>query len=184
MGGPLIWSLDGQDMRVKPMKIPRWRLRSAMLLIALIAVMLAVCASLRSRALTRQKSIEAVDRLRGTYGVRITGPDWYRRLLGRVGVGEKAFYDPTRVSLGPGNSGYDPGHPIRDADIEDLFDHLAGFSNLELLDLRECRLVTDRGIAKLPVLPRLRHIRLSGTSVTEEGVRELRRRYPGVKVSR
>ena len=95
VGGPLIWSLDGRDMRLKPMKIPRWRLRSAMILIALIAVMLAVCASLRSRALAWQKSIEAVDRLHGTYGVRITGPDWYRRLLGRVVVGEKAFYDPT-----------------------------------------------------------------------------------------
>ena len=49
---------------------------------------------------------------------------------GRVGVGGKAFYDPTRVSLGPMNSGYDPGHPIRDADIKALSEHLAGFAGL------------------------------------------------------
>ena len=161
----------------------RWRLRSAMILVAIIAVMLAVCASLRSRALARQKAIEAVDRLRRTYGVKITGPDWYRRLLGRVGVDERAFYDPKRVSLGPMNSGYDPGHPIRDADVEALSEHLALFTNLELLDLRDCRHVTDRGIASLPALPRLKQIELGGTGVTAEGVRGLRRRYECVEVS-
>jgi hypothetical protein len=165
------------------MKIPRWRLSSAMILVALIAVMLAVCASFQSRALARQKAIEAVDRLHGTYGIKITGPDWYRRLLGRVGVGEKAFYDPKRVSLGPMNSGYDPGHPIRDADIEALSDHLALFSNLEMLDLQECRQVTDRGIVSLPSMPKLKYLLLGGTSVTEEGIKELRRRYPGVEFS-
>jgi hypothetical protein len=165
------------------MKIPRWRLRSAMILVALIAVMLAVCASFRSRALARQKAIEAVDRLHGTYGVKITGPDWYRRLLGRVSVGEKAFYDPKRVSLGPGNLGYDPEHPIRDADIEALSDHLALFSNLEMLDLQNCRQVTDRGIVSLPSLPKLKYLLLGGTSVTKEGIKELRRRYHGVEFS-
>lgn len=138
-----------------------------MYLIALIAVMFAACASLRSRALARQKAIEAVDRLHGTYGVRIIGPAWYRRLLGRVGVGEKAFYDPTRVSLGPTNAGYDPGHPIRDADLEALSDHLARFSNVKLFELQGCQQVTDRGIATLPDLPELRNILLSGTSVTD-----------------
>ena len=166
------------------MKIRRWRLSSAMILVALIAVMLAVCASLRSRALARQKAIEAVDRLHGTYGVRINGPEWCRSLLGRVGVSEKAFYDPTRVSLGPMNVGYDHQHPVCDADVEALSDHLALFSNLKLLDLQGCRQVTDRGIAMLPDLPGLRDIRLGGTGVSEEGVRELRRRYPGVELSR
>jgi hypothetical protein len=161
------------------MKIPRWRLRSAMILVALIAV----CASFRSRALARQKAIEAVDRLHGTYGIKITGPDWYRRLLGRVGVGVKAFYDPKRISLGPGNLGYDPKHPIRDADIEALSDHLALFSNLEMLDLQMCRQVTDRGILSLPSLPKLKHLVLGGTGVTEEGIKELRRRYHGVEFS-
>jgi len=33
------------------------------------------------------------------------------------------------------NSGYDPEHPLRDADVESLSDHLALFSNLKLLDL-------------------------------------------------
>src|SRR5689334_11714048 len=118
------------------MRLPRWRLRSAMILVAGIAALLVVCVSLRSRALARLRAIEAVDRLHGTYGIRITGPDWYRRLLSRVGVSEKAFYDPTRVSLGPMNRGYDREHPIRDVDLESLSEHLALFSNLKLLDLQ------------------------------------------------
>jgi hypothetical protein len=140
------------------MNLPRLRLRSAMILVALIAAMLAVCASFRSRALARQKAIEAVDRLHG-------------------------FYDPKRVSLGPMNLGYDREHPIRDADIEALSDHLALFSNLEMLDLQECRQVTDRGIVSLPSLPKLKYLLLDGTSVTEEGIKELRRRYHGVEFS-
>ena len=89
------------------MRAPRLRLRTSMVLVAVTAVLLAACASLRSRALLRQRAIEAVDRLHGGYGIWISGPDWYRRLLARTGVGEKAFYDPTRVSLGPNCPGYD-----------------------------------------------------------------------------
>lgn len=140
--------------------------------------------SFRSRALVNQRAIEAIDRLHGTYGFWITGPDWYRRLLIRTGVNEKAFYDPTRVSLGPMNWGYDYSRPILDADIEALADHLALFSNLKLLDLRECRQVTDRGVAALPYLAKLKDIQLEGTSVTEKGVEALRLRYPGAKISR
>ena len=77
--------------------------------------------------------------------------------------------------------GYDGHHPIRDADIEALSDRLALFSNLEMLDLRECRQVTDRGIVSLPSLPKLKYLLLGGTSVTEEGIKELPRRYHGVE---
>ena len=85
------------------------------------------------------------------------------------------------MSLGPGNLGYDREHPIRDADIEALSDHLALFSNLEMLDLQNCRQVTHRGILSLPSLPKLKYLLLGGTSVTEEGIKELRRRYHGVE---
>ena len=88
---------------------------------------------------------------------------------------------PTRVSLGPGNLGYDPKHPIPDTEIEALSDHLALCSNLEMLYLQNCRQVTDRGIMLLPSLPKLKYLRLSGTSVTEEGIKELRHRYRGVE---
>ncbi len=165
------------------MKIPRWRLRSSMILVAVIAVALTVCASLRSRALDRQAAIEAVDRLHGTYGIRITGPEWYRHLLARAGVGDKAFYDPGRVSLGPSQKGYDPGHPIRDSDLAALSRHLALFTNLEALDLQQCQQLTERGILTLPDFPKLKSLRLQGTSVTEAGLRDIRRRYPGVYVS-
>lgn len=153
-----------------------------MVAIVIIAILLGACMTLRSWALSRQRAIEAVDRLHGTYGVKRTGPEWYRRVMGRFGVNEKAFYDPTRVSFGPMNSGYDPRHPLRDADVASLSDQLALFSNLDHLDFRNCRLLTDRGIKSLPYLPRLKRIRLGGTGVTEAGVVELRRRYQGIKV--
>lgn len=115
-----------------------------MILVAVIAVMLALCASLRSRALARQEAIEAVDRLHGTYAIRITGWEWYRRLMASAGVGDKAFYDLTRVNLGPQNMGYDRSHPICDADVEALSKYLAHFSNLKMLDFLR-RMPTTHG---------------------------------------
>ena len=47
-------------------KLPRWTLRTGLILIAAIAVLLAACVSLRARALARQRSIDALDRLHGT----------------------------------------------------------------------------------------------------------------------
>jgi hypothetical protein len=155
-----------------------------MVLVAVTAVLLAACASLRSRALLRLRAIEAVDRLHGGYGIWISGPDWYRRLLARTGVGEKAFYDPIRISLGPNCTGYDPGHPVRDADLEQLAEYLVLFPNLEILDLRDCRQVTDRGVVALPYLTKLKDIQLEGTAVTEKGLETLRRRYPDAEISR
>ena len=99
------------------MKIPRWRVRTGLILVAVVALLLAACVSLRNRALARRDAIAAVDRFHGTYGVRVTGPAWYRRLMGRFGVDERGFYDPRRVSFGPMNMGYDPTHPVRDADL-------------------------------------------------------------------
>ena len=75
------------------------------------------------------------------------------------------------------------GHPIRDADLEALGDHLARFTDLGILDLRDCRQVTDRGIAAIPYLAKLKEVQLKGTSVTDRGIEALRRRYPGAEVS-
>jgi hypothetical protein len=118
---------------------PRITLRWLMIAVAVAAVLLGSDAFLRSRALRRQRAIEAIDRLHGGYGINISGPGWYRELMGRAGVDQRAFYDPIRVSLGPACPGYDPAHPIRDADLEALAGHLALFTNLEILDLRDCR---------------------------------------------
>ena len=164
------------------MKYVRWSLRTAILLIAALGLLMGVGAWFRSRLVARGRAIAAIDRKHGTYGVRINGPAWYRALVNRLGGDDTMFYDPLRVSLGPGNAGYDPASPIRDADLAELAGTLAQFTNLDLLDLRSTE-VTDRGLAALPMLPSLKIIRLDGSRVTAKGVAGFRRRYPGCRIS-
>jgi hypothetical protein len=143
-----------------------------------------IAAFQRHRLMEREAAIRAIDRKHGTYGVKITGPSWFRLIVIRVGGDERMFYDPKRVSLGPGNSGYEPYRPIVDKDIAELSEHLAGLSNLEHLDLRYNGWLTDRGIESLPTLPNLKRIDLKGTAVSEDGIAYLHRRYPGCAVTR
>lgn len=187
------------------MKRPRWSLRASLLLIAALGVLMGIGAWLRARLQARADAIEAIDRRHGTYGIRITGPDWYRRLVLRLGGDDRMFYDPIRVSVGPPTPGYDPTRPIRDDDLERLAGVLASFTNLEVIDIRDPE-VSDRGIAALPALPRLMHLRLDGSGVTDDvvgpldkfptlktltlestrvtkrGVAEIRRRHPNCEV--
>ncbi len=164
--------------------MPRFQLRTALFLIAVLAMIMGIAAAFQRRLAAREAAIRAVDKKHGTYGFKITGPDWFRRMVLRLGGDKRMFFDPKRVSLGPGNLGYDDAHPIRDTDLAELSDHLALFSNLEILDLRYNRQVTDQGIASLPQLPKLKQIALEGTAVSEKGVTYLRRRYTGCKVVR
>jgi hypothetical protein len=165
-------------------KVPRLRLRTALFLVALVGTILGIAVNLHRSLAAREAAIRAVDKIHGTYGVKITGPAWFRTIVLRLGGNERMFYDPKRVSFGPLNSGYDPSHPIRDTDIAELSDDLALFSNLEHLDLQGNGQLTDRCIAFLPKLPHLRRIDLEGTKVTESAITYLRRRYPGCAVTR
>jgi hypothetical protein len=165
-------------------KLPRWRLRTALLLVAILSIPMGIAAFQRRRFKQREAALRAIDRKHGTYGVRISGPSWFRSIVIRVGGNETMFYDPRRVSLGPGNSGYDFFRPIVDRDIAELTEHLANFSNLEHLDLRYNGWLTDRGIESLPPLSKLKRIDLKGTAVSEEGIAHLLRRYPGCEVKR
>ena len=166
------------------MRIARLQLRTALLTIAIIGIVMGIPAAFQRRLATREAAIRAVDRKHGTYGVKITGPDWLRSVVLRLGGDERMFYDPNRVSFGPMNSGFDHGHPFEDTDLTELSGHLALFSNLEILDLRSNRRSTDLGIASLPEFPKLKQIRLEGTRVSDEGVATLRRRFSGCEVVR
>jgi hypothetical protein len=159
-------------------------LRTVLLLVALIGIAMGIIVAVRRRLIEREAAIRAIDRTHGTYGVKITGPSWFRSTVILVGGDERMFYDPKRVSIGPGNSGYDPFRPIGDEGLAELSEHLANFSNLEHLDLRYNGFLTDRCIESLPPLPNLKRIDLQGTAVSEEGIASLRRRYPGCAVSR
>jgi hypothetical protein len=165
------------------MKPMRWSLRTAVILIAVIGLCLGVIAKLRSRAVAHQAAIEAIDRRHGGYGFSISGPWWYRALVLRLGGNEKMFYDPVRVSLGPGCPGYNPSTPIVDADIEALAKHFALLTNITIIDLRGTE-VTDRGIGALPPLLKLKVIMVGRTAVTKNGEAEIRRKYPECEIDR
>lgn len=60
--------------------------------------------------------------------------------------------------------------------------HLAALQNLRFLSIVECS-VTDQGIATLPPLPALRHLRLMDVRVSGNTVRSLVQRHPGLRVS-
>jgi hypothetical protein len=164
-------------------KLPRWSLRALIILIAFLGVCMGTAAALRARLVARQVAIEAIDRKHGTYGIKISGPTWYRKLVQWLGGNEKMFYDPTRVSLGPMNYGYNSSAPIGDADIEALSEHLALFSNLKLLDLQQTG-VTDRGMKSLPPMPKLELLQIEGTGVTDAWATAFQKSRPNVKIQR
>ena len=162
-------------------------------------------ASLRSSALKRKEAITAIDRKHGTFAIRITGPAWYRELMKRFGTDETSFYNLTRINFGPHNSGYDGETPFRDGDLDEMAGILVGFPDLREMDLTKSK-VTDRGIANLPPLPKVKLLVLDGTRVTDDvipyfqkfpsltevsvigtavtksGLREIIRRYPTCNV--
>ena len=151
------------------------------------------------------EAIKAIDALGGTYGVRIEGSKPFLALAKKFGWDERTFYDVRRLSLGPTNAPYDPNKPVGDRELESLARHIALFSNMNTLDLRDSA-ITNRGIAALPPLPTVTTIYLYGTGVsdgladsldkfpalttlgltstgvTAMGVDEIRRRFPGCKV--
>jgi hypothetical protein len=157
--------------------------RTALFFIALIGVILGLSVAYERRLSARAMAIRAIDAQHGTYGVKITGPAWFRSIVIYLGGDERMFYDPKRVSLGPGNKGYNPYRPLKDADIPELSACLQLFPNLEHLDLRYNGWLTDQGIASLPQLPKLKRIDLVGTAVSERGVSDLQHRYPGCAVT-
>jgi hypothetical protein len=62
---------------------------------------------------------------------------------------------------------------------------LEGFTKLTkvyYLDLRDNTGITDAGFEYLEKIASLRGLRLTGTSVTREGVEEFQKKYPDVKV--
>ena len=73
-------------------------------------------------------------------------------------------------------------------DCPDLSDEglkeIVGFKNLETLSLAGAGKITDAGMKTLAELKNLKSLNLSGTSVTDNGVTELRALLPGCVISR
>jgi hypothetical protein len=141
----------------------RRRLRFSLKSMLLVVTVIAVSLGAYMRHLNvRRDAIKAIDELGGTYGVRIVGPKWLQALLGD----EKYFYDATRVSFGPYNQGYNPSHPFKDADLARMIDHINVFDSFNTLDLNGSS-ITDEGLRDLKRLRNIEILWLSGTSVTD-----------------
>jgi hypothetical protein len=164
------------------MKLFRWRIRTSIILIALLAGLMGIGTSLRSAALDRKEAIATINRKHGTYAIRITGSAWSRELMKRFGADDTSFYNLTRINFGPRNAGYDSETPFRDGDLEEMAGTLSGFPDLRELDLTDSK-VTDRGIANLPRLPKLKLLILEGTRITDDVIPYLQRFPSLTKIS-
>jgi hypothetical protein len=121
-----------------------------------------------NRARSRKAAIVAIDNLGGTYAFFETGPQWLRNLV----HDDKYFYDAARVTLGSTAAGYNFNRPFKDEDLDGMIDHLNVFSRFEQLDLSGSK-VTDDGLRHLKGLRSLKILNLSNTAVSDEGLARL-----------
>lgn len=144
----------------------RWFQFSLRAFLIAVTVFAVCCGWTVDRVRRRREAIRAINAVGGTYGVRLRGSKAFRAMANRFGYDEHTFYDMRRLSLGPTNSGYDPKKPVGDKELKSLAEHIARFTNMETLDLRDPA-ITNRGIAALPALPNIKLIFLYGTGVSK-----------------
>lgn len=160
----------------------RFSIKAVLCLTAAFALVIAYGVWERDKALVRAKAIAFVDEAHGTYGIDFNRPEWFRKLLINFGADHKGFYEPLRVSFGPTNQGYDSRNPFNDSSLQNGAQHLASFTKLELFEVFACVGVTDEGIQFFPNPPSLKHIRVTGTSISDKGLELLRKKYPNVEI--
>ena len=163
----------------RPGRWPQFTLRGLFVLVTVFACIMCALCVLLARDRARLEAIHAIDRVGGTYGVGRTRYEWYRNLAIRLGCSEEMFYDPVRLSLGPICAA---GVDLSPDDLTRLSKHLDNFSNLSALDLTSKQGITLGHIQALPALPKLQLIRFFGYPVSEEALREIRRRWPNCKM--
>lgn len=142
----------------------QFRLRTALLLITLLALPLAWYAT----GLRQRRAVAEIRRLGGSvlydYQCELDvpnpqprGPAWLRKI-----VGDEYFVRVVDVDL--------DDTKVTDAGLE----RLRAFRHLRELSLRRTR-ITDRGLHTLAQFDHLRGLQLTGTAVTDKGVEELSR---------
>ena len=165
------------------MRFASWELRTSILLIAFLAGLMGIGVSLISSTLERKAAYASILGKHGIVALRMIGPDWYRDLMKRFGADDSSFYSLTRIGFGPPNQGYDQETPFRDGDLDSLTGTLVYYSDA----LRELSLsgslITDRGIANLPRLPKLKLLILDDTRITDDVIPYLERFPSLVEVS-
>ena len=68
---------------------------------------------------------------------------------------------------------------LKDSDLE----HFAGLTKLSLLDLQDNAGITDAGLEHIEKMSSLRSLDIKGTSVTQEGIEEFKKKRPDIEVS-
>jgi hypothetical protein len=116
----------------------------------------------------RRAAIQAIDDLGGSYGVYLLGPQWLRDLSGD----EKYFYDAGRVTLGSTAAYYRSDRQATDDDMARVVTHLSVFCHLGHLDLTGSK-ISDVGVRPLRRLSRLKVLDLNATDISDGGLAEL-----------
>jgi hypothetical protein len=127
------------------------------------------------RVRRHREAIRAVDAFGAGYGVRIDRSKTFLAMAKRLGYDEQTFYDVDRLSLG-----HDPKTPVDDETLESLAGHIALFTDMYDLTLRGPA-ITNRGVAALPHLPKVKSLFLEGTCVSD-GLGETLQRFPRLKM--
>ncbi len=142
----------------------------------------------------RRLAIAAVQELNGSLSLRPTEPTWLQSFVSD----EKFFWNPVAVR-------FNENYPIGDDELRSTIPHLLTFDELYYLNLYKSRVtdaglahilrladrlqvldvrntaISDKAVAYIQQLPKLRLLRLSGSRITTEGVNEIRKSLPNCK---
>ncbi len=143
----------------------------------------------------RMAAFAAIEDLKGSISYKQSSPNWLRAFVSD----EKYFWNPVAVR-------FSPNDPITDAELQAVMKHLMNFDDLtyvnfyesqitdvglaellplahklESLDIRGTK-VSDGGIATLKQLSRLTLLRLTNSSISNDGIDEIRNALPNCKL--
>ena len=164
------------------MRLPRWTIRSMLVVTLLFAILLTSVIWLRAKVTKRARAMQLIEELNGGSGILFTHSERYRKIMGYTGVDQRGFYDPINIFFGPKLFGNDKKRPISNEDIRRLSYYMSDFERLEKIEFDSCEMLTDEIVEILPELPALKTLNVIDTGLTEHGVSLLREKYPNATI--
>ena len=165
-------------------RLVQFGIRGILAATALIAIGIVTFGALKSRADAKAAAFLTIDQNGGIYGYTTGSSAIYRNTMMAAGVDERAFWETGYFQF---RSHIDPLQyttPFDDKRLQEIAGCFEHFPNLERLEFSDCEHISDVGIAAIPNLPKLELIDLTGTSVSENGVLLLQKRFPSTKIKR
>jgi hypothetical protein len=121
------------------------------------------------------RAVEAFDQAGVAYGYRQLGDKKFLALAARLGYEKRCYYDIGGLKFGA----IAGKRAMTDAQLIALSEHIAAFPQLELLEMRGNHF-TVKGLESVPPLPKLTHLYLGGSGITNDIVFVLDR-FPALR---